>query len=69
MIYLDVAKRVDSKYSHHKKEIIMWCDGAVSKGHGQNHFANYKCIKATHCTLETYTILYVNCISTKLKKT
>lgn len=30
------------------------------------YIAIYKCIKSTYCTLYTYTMLYVNCISIKI---
>lgn len=31
IVYFKVAKRVDLKCSHHKKETaIIWCDGSVS---------------------------------------
>ena len=35
---------------------------------GGNHFAIYKCIKSTRCTLHTYLILYVNYISVMVGK-
>ena len=49
VIYLKVAKRLDLKCSHHRREmIIMWCDRGVS--FGGNHIARYKFIKSTGCT-------------------
>lgn len=43
--YLKVAKRIDSKCSHHKKEfVIIWHEGGVS--YGNSHFAICKYIKS-----------------------
>ena len=46
----------------------MWQDGGGSYCYGGDHFATYTCIKSTHCTPQTYTLLCVNYISIKLKK-
>ena len=35
-------KRIDLKYSHHKKErVIMWHDGGVNQHYSGNHFVKY----------------------------
>jgi len=30
IIRAKIVKRVDLKCSHHKKEVVMWCDGGIS---------------------------------------
>ena len=46
ILFLQVAKRVDLKCSHHThtKKVIMWYDGGINKHYDGNHSAVYKCI-------------------------
>ena len=46
ILFLQVAKRVDLKCSHHTqtKKVIMWCDRGINEHYDGNHSAVYKCI-------------------------
>ena len=48
---MKAAKRIDLKYSHHKKEMVIMTCGGVSEHYGGNRFEICKCRKSIYCTL------------------
>lgn len=39
----------------------------VANAYGGNHSAEFRCMKSTSCTPETYTVLYINSIYIQLE--
>ena len=57
IFYNSKMLRLDHKYSHYKKMIIIWCDRDVSQHYGHNHIATKSASNQNDYTLNLHNII------------